>query len=42
MAYIVSKKIHGRKYLYLYESYREGGKTKKRYLRYLGPADVLT
>ena len=41
MAHIVVKKLHGRRYLYLYESYREGGKVKKRFLRYLGPEEVL-
>lgn len=41
MAHIVSKKVNGKSYLYLYESYREDGKVKKRYLRYLGPEEVL-
>jgi hypothetical protein len=36
MAYIKKKKIKGRIYYYLAESYREGGKVKTRTLRYLG------
>ena len=42
MAHIVTKTIRGKNYLYLYESYREDGKVKKRYVRYLGPEEVLT
>jgi len=42
VAHIVSKTVNGKKYLYLYESYREDGRVRKRYLRYLGPEDVLT
>jgi len=41
MAHIVRKEIHGRNYLYLYESYREGGKVRKRFLRYIGPESVV-
>ncbi len=37
MAYIKRKKIKGRIYLYLAESYREAGKVKTRTLEYLGP-----
>lgn len=37
MAHIMRKGINGGTYLYLYESYREGGRVRKRYIRYLGP-----
>lgn len=41
MAHVVRKEIYGNSYLYLYESYRDGGKVRKRYIRYLGPESVL-
>jgi hypothetical protein len=41
MAHIMRKEISGGTYLYLYESYREGDKVKKRYIRYLGPEGTL-
>ena len=45
MAYIKRKKIKGRIYYYLAESYREGSKVKTRTLKYLGtelPAKATT
>lgn len=42
MAHIMRKKIYGKVYLYLYESYREAGKVRKRYIRYLGPESILS
>ncbi len=36
MAYIKRKKIKGRTYYYMAESYREAGKVKTRTLKYLG------
>ena len=41
MAHVVRKEISGGTYLYLYESYREGDKVRKRFIRYLGKEDVL-
>lgn len=38
MSFIRTKKIHGRKYLYEVENYREGDKVRQRVLRYIGPA----
>ena len=39
MAYVKAKTIHGKRYLYLVESYRKNGKVKKRTVRYLGKAE---
>lgn len=39
--HVVKKKIKGNTYLYMYESYREGGKVKKRFVKYIGPEDVI-
>ena len=36
MAYVKRKRIKGREYYYLVESYRAGGKVKTRTLAYLG------
>jgi len=36
MAHVIEKNIHGGTYLYLYESFREGSKVRKRFIRYLG------
>jgi len=36
------KTIKGRKYAYLEERYREGGKVKSRHIKYLGPVDKLS
>ncbi len=36
MAYVRYKNIHGNRYAYLQESYREGGKVKTRHVRYIG------
>lgn len=37
MAHIRKKLIGGNTYLYLYETYREKGQVKSKYVRYLGP-----
>jgi len=38
MAHIERKKINGRIYLYLYQSYRDKtGRVKKKMIKYLGP-----
>jgi len=42
MAHVMKKEINGRTYLYLYESYREGDKVRKRFIRYLGKEGVLS
>jgi len=41
MAHIMRKNIYGNVYLYLYESFREGDKVRKRYIRYLGPEGIF-
>ncbi len=42
MAHVMRKEINGGTYLYLYESYREGDKIRKRFIRYLGEERVLS
>jgi hypothetical protein len=39
--HVVKKKIKGKIYLYMYESVREGGKVKKKYVSYIGPERIL-
>ncbi len=39
--HLVKKKIKGNVYLYMYESYRENGKVKKRFVSYVGPENVI-
>ena len=34
--------VKGKPYSYLVESYREGGKVRQRYLKYIGPGDLRT
>jgi hypothetical protein len=34
-------KIKGNSYLYMYESFREGDKVRKRFVSYLGPERVI-
>lgn len=41
MVYVVKKEIKGQTYYYEYESYREKGKVKHRYVRYLGKSTYL-
>ena len=41
MAFVRTKTIHGRKYQYLVQNYREGEKTRQRVLRYLGPVNPV-
>ncbi len=41
MAHVVEKEINGGQYLYLYESFREGGRVRKRFIRYLGKKPEL-
>jgi len=42
MAFIRVKMVKGNPYSYLVESYREGGKVRQRYLKYIGPGDLRT
>jgi hypothetical protein len=39
--HLVKKKIKGKTYLYMYESYRENGKVKKRMVSYIGPEGMI-
>ena len=39
--HVVKKRVKGKTYLYMYESYREDGKVKKRMVKYLGAEDVI-
>jgi hypothetical protein len=39
--YLVKKEIKGKTYLYMYESYRENGKVKKRMVSYIGPEKIV-
>ena len=36
MAYLERKRVKGRTYCYIMQSYRQGGKVKRRILEYLG------
>jgi hypothetical protein len=36
MAYLERKRVNGRAYCYIMQSYRQGGKVKRRILEYLG------
>lgn len=38
MSFVRRVKVHGNIYLALVESYRENGRVRQRYLRYIGPA----
>jgi len=42
MAFVRTKTIKGNDYLYLVESYREGGQVKQRVLEYLGPVGQVS
>ncbi len=41
MAFIRSKKIKGKQYYYIVESYWKNGRSQQRVLMYLGTADAL-
>lgn len=41
MAFIRRKKVKGKTYYYIVESYKEKGRVKQRVLRYIGTADSL-
>jgi len=41
MAFIRKKKVKGKNYYYIVESYKERGKVKQRVLGYIGTADSL-
>jgi len=41
MAFIRRKKVKGKTYYYIVESYKENGKVKQRVLCYIGTADSL-